>query len=81
MLAWNEGVKRIGRANGSLFINLVPVVTFAIAIGQGYRPGAAELAGAGVTVAALVGANLVSRRPAAVASARIGARTPLAAMR
>ena len=81
VLAWNDGVKRIGAANGSLFINLVPVVTFAIAIGQGYRPGPAELAGAGVTVAALVGANVVSRRPAAVASARLGARTPLTAMR
>ncbi len=70
VLAWNDGVKRIGAANGALFINLVPVVTFAIAIGQGYRPGGAELAGAAATVAALVGANLVARRPAAQASAR-----------
>ncbi len=80
VLAWNDGVKRIGAANGSLFINLVPVVTFAIAIGQGYRPGPAELAGAGVTVAALVGANVVSRRPAAT-PARLATRTPLAATR
>jgi drug/metabolite transporter (DMT)-like permease len=80
VLAWNDGVKRIGAANGSLFINLVPVVTFAIAIGQGYRPGPAELAGAGITVAALVGANIVSRRPAG-APARVAARTPLAATR
>ena len=42
VLAWNEGVRRIGAANGALFINLVPVVTFAIAIGQGYRPGASS---------------------------------------
>jgi drug/metabolite transporter (DMT)-like permease len=70
VLAWNDGVKRLGPANGSLFINLVPVVTFAIAIGQGYRPGAAEIGGAALTVAALVAANLVARRPAAQASAR-----------
>jgi drug/metabolite transporter (DMT)-like permease len=63
VLAWNAGVKRLGAADGSLFINLVPVVTFAIAIGQGYRPGAVEFAGAALTVAALVGANLVARRP------------------
>jgi len=67
VLAWNDGVKRIGPANGSLFINLVPVVTFAIAIAQGYRPGGAEIGGAAVTVAALVGANLVARRPQASA--------------
>ena len=65
VLAWNAGVKRLGAADGSLFINLVPVVTFAIAIGQGYRPGAVEFAGAALTVAALVGANLVARRPLA----------------
>ena len=66
VLAWNEGVRRIGPANGALFINLVPVVTFAIAIGQGYRPGAAELGGAALTVAALVGANLSGRAQARV---------------
>jgi drug/metabolite transporter (DMT)-like permease len=70
VLAWNEGVKRLGAADGSLFINLVPVVTFAIAIGEGYRPGAVEFAGAALTVGALVGANLVARRPAAQLSAR-----------
>ena len=64
VLAWNEGVRRLGPADGTLFINLVPVVAFAIAIAQGYRPGAVELAGAALTVAALVGANLVGRRQA-----------------
>jgi drug/metabolite transporter (DMT)-like permease len=70
VLAWNAGVARIGPANGSLFINLVPVVTFAIEIAQGYSPGAAELGGAALTVAALVGANLVARRPARQESER-----------
>jgi drug/metabolite transporter (DMT)-like permease len=62
--------RRLGAADGSLFINLVPVVTFAIAIAEGYRPGAAEFAGAALTVGALVGANLVARRPAAQLSVR-----------
>ena len=73
VLAWNDGVRRLGPANGSLFINLVPVVTFAIAVVQGYRPGRVELAGAGLTVAALVGANLVGRRRRA---GRTGLRPP-----
>jgi drug/metabolite transporter (DMT)-like permease len=62
VIAWNEGIRRLGPANGSLFINLVPVVTFAVAIGQGYRPGGVELTGALLTVVALVGANLAGRQ-------------------
>jgi drug/metabolite transporter (DMT)-like permease len=61
VLAWNEGIKRLGPPNGTLFISLVPVVAFAIAIGQGYRPGGFELAGAVLTIAALVAANLAGR--------------------
>ena len=61
VLAWNEGIKRLGPPNGTLFINLVPVVAFAIAIGQGYRPGDVELAGALLTIGALIAANLASR--------------------
>ena len=76
VLAWNLGVKKLGPANGSLFINLVPVVTFAIAIAQGYRPGATELAGAALTIAALVGANLAGRRAAARARAAVPAQQP-----
>lgn len=62
VLAWNEGVKRLGAPNAALFMNLVPVVAFTIAIARGYHPEGLELAGAAVTVAALVGANLASRR-------------------
>ena len=76
VLAWNAGVKRLGPNDGALFINLVPVVTFAIAIAQGYAPGAAEYGGAALTVAALVGANLVARRPA---PAQLSARPSSAA--
>jgi drug/metabolite transporter (DMT)-like permease len=62
VLAWNEGVKRLGAPNAALFMNLVPVVAFTIAIARGYHPEPLELAGAAVTVAALVGANLASRQ-------------------
>jgi drug/metabolite transporter (DMT)-like permease len=61
VLAWNEGVKRLGAPNAALFMNLVPVVAFTIAIVRGYHPEGMELLGAAVTVAALIGANLTSR--------------------
>ena len=62
VMAWNEGIRRLGPPNGALFINLVPVVAFAIAIGQGYVPGDYEIAGALLTVLALVAANLAGRQ-------------------
>jgi hypothetical protein len=45
-----------------LFGNLIPVTTFAIETVRGYRPGPVELAGAVLTIAALVANNLLSRR-------------------
>jgi drug/metabolite transporter (DMT)-like permease len=62
VLAWNEGVRRLGAPNAALFMNLVPVVAFVIAIVRGYHPEVVELGGAALTVAALIGANLASRR-------------------
>jgi len=64
VLTWNAAIGLIGPQNAVLFGNLIPVTTFAIEIVRGYRPDAAELAGAGITVAALVANNLVARRPA-----------------
>jgi drug/metabolite transporter (DMT)-like permease len=61
VLAWNEGVRRIGAANGALFMNLVPIVTFAVEIGRGYQPGEWEILGALLTIAALVAANVAAR--------------------
>jgi drug/metabolite transporter (DMT)-like permease len=61
VLAWNGAIKLLGAQNATLFGNLIPVTTFAIEIVRGYRPGAAALAGAAVTVAALVANNLVGR--------------------
>jgi drug/metabolite transporter (DMT)-like permease len=76
VIAWNEGIRRLGPPNGALFINLVPVVAFAIAIGQGYRPGGYEIAGALLTILALVAANLAGRQ-----AIRLPARLAWAATR
>jgi drug/metabolite transporter (DMT)-like permease len=62
VVAWNDGVRRLGPADASLFMNLVPVAAFAVAVAQGTRPGAVELAGAVVALIALIAANLAARR-------------------
>ena len=59
---WNLGVARLGTQNASLYTNLMPVTTFAIELARGYQATAAELGGAGLTVAALVAVNLRGRR-------------------
>ena len=61
VLTWNGAVRALGPLNASLFINGVTLTAFAVEIARGYRPGAAEVAGATLTVAALVGANLAQR--------------------
>ena len=62
VLTWNAAIKAIGPQNAVLFSNLIPVTTFAIEIVRGYRPNAAELLGAALTIGALVASNLLSRR-------------------
>ena len=59
--AWNAGVRQLGASNAALFMNLVPGTAFVIAAAQGSSPAAAELAGAGLTLAALIAANLLGR--------------------
>jgi drug/metabolite transporter (DMT)-like permease len=68
VLTWNAAIGLIGPQNAVLFGNLIPVTTFAIEIVRGYRPDGVELAGAGITIAALVANNLVSRRSTADAA-------------
>ncbi|MGH3050946.1 MAG: DMT family transporter, partial [Gaiellaceae bacterium] len=65
VLTWNAAIRTIGAQNAVLFGNLIPVTTFAIETVRGYRPGAVELAGAGLTISALVANNLLARRHAA----------------
>ena len=64
VLTWNAAIGLIGPQNAVLFGNLIPVTTFAIEIVRGYRPGAVELGGAALTIAALVANNLLVRRSA-----------------
>ena len=60
--SWNAGNRALTPINGILFINLVPVTTFAIAILSGYNMSTLEVVGAVVTIAALVSNNLNQRR-------------------
>ena len=62
VLTWNAAIKAIGPQNAVLFSNLIPVTTFAIEIARGYRPNAAELLGAALTIGAPVASNLLARR-------------------
>jgi drug/metabolite transporter (DMT)-like permease len=62
VLTWNAAVEKLGPQTTSLFGNLIPISTFTIEIARGYRPGVIELAGAVLTVAALVADNLLARR-------------------
>jgi len=75
VLTWNAAIGLIGPQNAVLFGNLIPVTTFGIEIVRGYRPGAVELAGAALTIAALVTSNLLARRPSLrqVATPELGA--------
>jgi drug/metabolite transporter (DMT)-like permease len=66
VLTWNAAIAAIGPQNAVLFSNLIPVTTFAIEIVRGYRPNVAELAGAALTIGALVANNLLARRTRAV---------------
>ncbi|MBI5105561.1 MAG: DMT family transporter [Solirubrobacterales bacterium] len=63
VLGWNAGVRRLGPANAALFMNLVPVTTFAIEAFRGAEPAPVELLGAGIAMAALVAANVAGRAP------------------
>jgi drug/metabolite transporter (DMT)-like permease len=65
VLAFNEGVRRLGAPDAALFGNLIPIVTLSIAVAQGYRPAGLEIAGIATTLAALVGANLAGRQASA----------------
>jgi drug/metabolite transporter (DMT)-like permease len=74
VLAWNLGRARLGAQNIALFQNLVPITTFAITIGQGYRPGAVEVAGAALTIGALAANNVLTRHAQGVACDAAGGR-------
>ncbi|MFE7621134.1 DMT family transporter [Streptomyces sp. NPDC057496] len=62
ILAFNHATRTLGPANGVLFINLVPITSFAIEAFRGHRPTIAELAGVALTLAAVIANNLYGRR-------------------
>lgn len=67
VLCWNRGIQLVGPLNAVLLGNLIPVVTFAIAAGQGARFAFIEIAGAVLVLAALAANNLYLRRKIATA--------------
>lgn len=62
VLAWNAAIRRLGPQNGVLFINLVPITTFTIEAVSGNAITPIEVAGAALTLGALILNNMVSRR-------------------
>ncbi|MDI3306440.1 MAG: DMT family transporter [Acetobacteraceae bacterium] len=72
VLGWNAGMRAVGPARGVLFINLVPVIAFIIAVAGGRMPARAEIAGVALVIAALV---LNSLAPATRAPAALSPRT------
>ena len=61
VLFWNAGNKIVTPINGVLFMDVVPMTTFAISALRGYRFNAAELFGVSLTVSALVFNNVYQR--------------------
>ena len=72
IFSWNAGNRALTPINGILFINLVPVTTFAIAILSGYNMSKPEVTGAIITIAALVSNNLYQRKLVRAKSAMPG---------
>ena len=65
VLCWNGATRVLGAQDAVLFINLVPVTAFTIEAFHGHVPHGAELAGAALTLAALVANNVLTRRATA----------------
>lgn len=63
VLCWNQAAQSLGPQRAVLFINVVPVTTFAITAAQGQLPTATQLLGVGVTIAALVVSALLPSGP------------------
>lgn len=62
LLSWNEGIKRLTPLNGILFINLVPVTTFALMALQGYEISMFEFYGTLLVIFALIRNNHFQRK-------------------
>lgn len=60
--AWNAGNKILNPMNGSLFMNLVPIVAFIVSILSGYKISFIEVFGSIITILALISNNLYQRK-------------------
>lgn len=65
VLSWNFGNRALGPLNGVLFMDVVPITSFAISVGEGIQPGGMQFVGAGISACALVLNNLYLRRRSA----------------
>ncbi|MFI6943916.1 DMT family transporter [Streptomyces sp. NPDC050418] len=72
VFSWNKGIGLLGPLNGALFMNLVPITTFTIAITGGYAPRPVEIVGALIVVASLVTNNVLARKATARAEQQAG---------
>lgn len=61
VLSWNVGNKILTPLNGVLFMNVLPLTSFAISALQGLVPTTAQILGVGLTGLALIGNNLALR--------------------
>ena len=61
-LFWNAGMRALGPAHGVLFINLVPVTAFSIALIQGHIPTGWEVAGVALVISALALNSFASKK-------------------
>ncbi|HKU84820.1 MAG TPA: DMT family transporter [Casimicrobiaceae bacterium] len=61
VVAWNGGISVLGPANGVLFVNLVPITAFVIAVARGQHFVPVELLGAALVVGALVASYWAAR--------------------
>lgn len=73
VLFWNSGNKIVTPINGVLFMDVVPMTTFAISALRGYRFNASEVLGVSLTISALV-LNNVYQRMASLRPARARAQ-------
>jgi drug/metabolite transporter (DMT)-like permease len=76
VIAWNTGVRLMGPLDSVLFANVVPLTAMAIGVAQGHYLNRFELAGAALTIAALILSNFAARRTAAMARLATMPATP-----
>jgi drug/metabolite transporter (DMT)-like permease len=63
-MAWSVGIKGIGAARGSIFLNLIPVFTAVIAVlTLGERIGLVQLIGGSLVIGGVTLASLRGRKP------------------